>query len=94
MSLPLETCQLTISQAQGRTRRCNLAQYGGSTAVCTQDGQETRACNPEDCRKSTALVDFLSSRGCCVVCLGPVELLWPHLWLCGGCHKPLVILLL
>ena len=51
VSLTLETYQILNSQAQNRTRRCNLAQYSGSTAVCTQDGQDTRACNTGSCRE-------------------------------------------
>ena len=40
-------------QTQSRTRGCSTAQHGGSTHVCTATGQESRSCNPHNCRRMT-----------------------------------------
>ena len=38
-------------QTQEKRRTCNLAQFGGATSICTEDGEESRDCNPDLCRK-------------------------------------------
>ena len=38
-------------QTQNRSRDCNEAQHGGSTAVCTIAETESQACNTQGCRK-------------------------------------------
>ena len=43
--------QRSLSQTQSRSRDCNVAQNGGSTAVCTSSETATRSCSTNACRK-------------------------------------------
>ena len=40
-----------LLQTQQRRKECNLAQFEGSSSICTEDGEESRDCNPDICRK-------------------------------------------
>ena len=44
-----------ISQEQSRTRPCNVAQFGGSSSVCSSPETQTRACNENCCESSRIL---------------------------------------
>ena len=53
---PYNQAQLWIlyfTQTQDRSRACNLAQNGGSTAICTSAETESQSCNTNGCREST-----------------------------------------
>ena len=53
---PYNQAQLWIlyfTQTQDRSRDCNVAQHGGSTAICTSADTESQSCNTNGCRKST-----------------------------------------
>ena len=44
---------LYSTQTQDRSRACNVAQHGGSTAICTSADTGSQSCNTNGCRKST-----------------------------------------
>ena len=48
----------SLHQTQSRSRDCNVAQNGGSTAVCTSSETATRSCNNNACRKFFFLLMF------------------------------------
>ena len=43
---------LYFTQTQDRSRACNVAQNGGSTAICTSADTESQSCSTNGCRKS------------------------------------------
>ena len=38
---------------RSRSRRCNIAEHGGSTATCTRTGTDTEYCNRRECLTTT-----------------------------------------
>ena len=57
---------------QSRSRDCNEAEHGGSTAICTTAATESQACNTNGCRKLKfhfVVYDFLHKVHPCNVSL-------------------------